>query len=69
MSDLLLIDDDQELCELLSSWLSQEGFLVRACHDGLSARRALAETAPSAVVLDVMSVSYTHLTLPTKRIV
>ena len=54
MSDLLLIDDDQELCELLSSWLSQEGFLVRACHDGLSARRALAETAPSAVVLDVM---------------
>lgn len=31
MSDLLLIDDDQELCELLSSWLSQEGFQVRAC--------------------------------------
>ena len=26
MSELLLIDDDQELCELLSSWLSQEGF-------------------------------------------
>ena len=34
MSDLLLIDDDQELCELLASWLSQEGFQVRACHDG-----------------------------------
>lgn len=54
MSDLLLIDDDQELCELLSSWLGQEGFQVRACHDGLSARRALAEAAPAAVVLDVM---------------
>jgi DNA-binding response OmpR family regulator len=54
MSELLLIDDDQELCELLSSWLSQEGFQVRACHDGQSARRALAETAPAAVVLDVM---------------
>ena len=54
MSDLLLIDDDQELCELLSSWLSQEGFAVRACHDGLSARAALAEAAPAAVVLDVM---------------
>ena len=39
MSELLLIDDDQELCELLGSWLSQEGFVVRACHDGLSARR------------------------------
>ena len=54
MSELLLIDDDQELCELLSSWLSQEGFQVRACHDGQSARRALAETSPAAVVLDVM---------------
>ena len=54
MSDLLLIDDDQELCELLSSWLSQEGFQVRACHDGLSARKALSESSPDAVVLDVM---------------
>lgn len=54
MSELLLIDDDQELCELLSSWLTQEGFQVRACHDGQSARRALAEHAPAAVVLDVM---------------
>ena len=54
MSDLLLIDDDQELCELLSSWLSQEGFQVRACHDGSSARKALADAPPAAVVLDVM---------------
>ncbi|MNQ71962.1 Transcriptional regulatory protein CreB [compost metagenome] len=54
MSELLLIDDDQELCELLISWLSQEGFSVRACHDGQSARAALAEHAPAAVVLDVM---------------
>ena len=54
MSDLLLIDDDVELCELLSSWLGQEGFQVRACHDGSSARRALAESPPAAVVLDVM---------------
>jgi len=54
MSELLLIDDDQELCELLGSWLTQEGFTVRACHDGLSARQALAEHAPAAVVLDVM---------------
>ncbi|EIK93694.1 DNA-binding response regulator [Pseudomonas sp. M47T1] len=54
MSDLLLIDDDVELCELLGSWLSQEGFVVRACHDGGSARKALAQMSPAAVVLDVM---------------
>ncbi|MDP3976630.1 MAG: response regulator transcription factor [Pseudomonas sp.] len=54
MSTLLLIDDDIELCELLTSWLTQEGFQVSACHDGNSARRALADQAPDAVVLDVM---------------
>ncbi|MBD1554942.1 response regulator transcription factor [Pseudomonas typographi] len=53
MSEVLLIDDDVELCELLSSWLTQEGFTVTACHDGASARKALAEP-PQAVVLDVM---------------
>ncbi|WP_183166585.1 response regulator transcription factor [Azomonas macrocytogenes] len=54
MSELLLIDDDQELCELLVSWLSQEGFAVVACHDGQSARSLLVEANFDAVILDVM---------------
>ncbi|WXL27326.1 response regulator transcription factor [Ectopseudomonas mendocina] len=54
MTNLLLIDDDVELCELLSSWLTQEGFQVNACHDGASARQMLAGVTPEAVVLDVM---------------
>lgn len=54
MSRLLLIDDDIELCELLASWLSQEGFVITACHDGKSAQQALSESTPAAVVLDVM---------------
>ncbi|MCL7462055.1 response regulator transcription factor [Pseudomonas sp. NW5] len=54
MHDLLLIDDDRELTELLSAWLTPEGFTVRACHDGASALQALAAHAPEAVVLDVM---------------
>jgi len=54
MSELLLIDDDRELCELLASWLAQEGFQIRACHDGRDARLALIEKTPDAVVLDVM---------------
>lgn len=54
MSELLLIDDDQELCELLSSWLQQEGFQVIASHDGVSARASLAKHTPAAVILDVM---------------
>jgi len=54
MNRLLLIDDDQELCELLASWLTQEGFQVSACHDATTPRHALAEQSPEAVVLDVM---------------
>ncbi len=54
MSELLLIDDDQELCELLISWLAQEGFVAHTCHDGQSAKQALAQYQPAAVVLDVM---------------
>jgi two-component system response regulator CpxR len=54
MSRLLLIDDDQELCELLASWLTQEGFQVTACHEASGARQALVTQAPDAVVLDVM---------------
>ncbi|HLT04001.1 MAG TPA: response regulator transcription factor [Pseudomonas sp.] len=54
MNNVLLIDDDQELCELLVTWLGQEGFEVRACHDGQSARLELAQAQPNAVVLDVM---------------
>ncbi len=34
MSDILLIDDDLELCELLGEYLQSEGFSVTAVHDG-----------------------------------
>jgi len=54
MSQILLIDDDQELCELLGAWLKQEGFEVTACHAGSEARDQLREATPDVVVLDVM---------------
>lgn len=55
MSHILLIDDDQELCELLGNWLSQEGFAVDACFDTASAHQYLrAGHTVDAVILDVM---------------
>lgn len=54
MTHLLLIDDDLELCDLLGRWLSQEGFVVTASHDGLQARQQLQTHSPDAVILDVM---------------
>lgn len=55
MNKLLLIDDDVELCELLSYWLNQEGFIVAACHTTQASKDYLTNQAlPDVVILDVM---------------
>ena len=54
MHRILVIDDDVELCELLTDYLTPEGFQVEVVHDGAQgADRALA-SEPAQVVLDVM---------------
>jgi len=51
---ILLVDDDAELCNLLSEFLKREGFTVVCEHDGHSGlEKALAEGV-DLVVLDVM---------------
>lgn len=51
---LLLIDDDTELCGMLGEYLVPEGFAVTAMHDGESGARAALTGAFDVVVLDVM---------------
>ena len=54
MNRILVIDDDIELCELLSDYLSSEGFKVQTVNQGdQGAAQALAEEY-ALVVLDVM---------------
>lgn len=54
MNRILLIDDDIDLCELLTDFLGTEGFTVEVVHDGeAGAARALAGDY-ALVVLDVM---------------
>ncbi len=53
MSEILLIDDDLELCELLTEYLVIEGFTVSAVHDGLSGVEAARADAYKLVLLDV----------------
>jgi two-component system response regulator CpxR len=54
MNRILVIDDDVELCELLSDYLSSEGFTVETVNRGEEgAEQALAEEY-ALVVLDVM---------------
>lgn len=54
MSKILIIDDDEELCELVSEYLSVEGFMTEAVHDGeIGLQKALSGDYELAI-LDVM---------------
>jgi len=51
---VLMIDDDQELCELLGSWLAAEGFTLTSVHDGPAGLEAARSGSYGAIVLDMM---------------
>lgn len=51
---ILLIDDDRELSELLSEYLSAEGFSIVCCHDGISGLANAYADDISLILLDVM---------------
>ncbi len=54
MNRILIIDDDEELCELVSEYLTGEGFLAEAVHDGESGLRRGLSGEYDLVTLDVM---------------
>lgn len=53
-TQLLLIDDDTELCAMLAEYLAPEGFMVTALHNGESGVHAAITGNYEAVILDVM---------------
>ncbi|MBF0556935.1 MAG: response regulator transcription factor [Nitrospirae bacterium] len=54
MNNILIIDDDVELCVLLSDYLTLEGFEVDAVHDGLKGVDRAVSGQYALIVLDVM---------------
>ncbi|MFQ6573415.1 response regulator [Pseudomonas sp. UM16] len=51
---ILLVDDDQDIRELLQTYLSRAGFSVQAVADGQGFRQALDGSDCNLVILDVM---------------
>ncbi|MBK5939874.1 sigma-54-dependent transcriptional regulator [Halochromatium roseum] len=49
----LIVDDDQDLCDMLSLVLSRGGFEVRTTHDGNSALSCVNQRMPDVMLLDV----------------
>ena len=54
MDQVLIVDDDRELCELLSERLGTEGFVIDAVHDGLRGLERALSNDYALVVLDLM---------------
>lgn len=53
-ADILLVDDDTELCRLLQDFLALEGFNAAAVHDGVEAVTRCRQITYDAIVLDIM---------------
>ena len=51
---VLLVDDDRELCQMLTEYLQAEHFEVASVHDGAEALGALREADYEILILDVM---------------
>ncbi len=51
---ILVVDDDVELCELVQQYLSAQGFVVEAVHDGATGVASALSESYGMVILDVM---------------
>lgn len=54
---ILVVDDDQEICELLEEYLTKQGYSVSAVNDGVAMKQHLDEHGygyPDLILLDVM---------------
>jgi two-component system, OmpR family, response regulator len=57
MSDvahILIVDDQQEICDVVQEYLSGEGYRVSAAHDGAGMRQVLGQSPADLVILDLM---------------
>ncbi len=54
MNRILIIDDDEELCELVSEYLTVEGFETEAVYDGEAGLQKALSGAFDMITLDVM---------------
>ena len=51
---ILMIDDDKNMCRIVTLYLEKEGFNVVAEHDGAEGLKRFKELAPGLVLLDIM---------------
>lgn len=53
-SKVLIADDNQQNCELLDAYLSEEGYEISMAYDGQQTLDKVAESQPDLILLDIM---------------
>ncbi|MBU3196909.1 response regulator transcription factor [Clostridium algidicarnis] len=51
---VLIVDDDENICEVIKMYLQNSGYDTRLSHDGKSAQEAFLNYKPDIVLLDIM---------------
>ncbi len=51
---IFIVDDDPRLCRLVTRYLGNEGYIVRAARNGVDLQRLMALESPDLVILDVV---------------
>ncbi|GAB6161618.1 hypothetical protein JCM12298_07770 [Desulfothermus naphthae] len=51
---IILVDDDQDFCEILKTKLEKKGFSVELAYDGAQGLEKIKANPPDIVILDVM---------------
>src|SRR4051812_49821944 len=60
---ILIVDDQQEICDVVEEYLTGEGYRVSTAHDGPGMRRAMGQAHVDLVILDLMLPGEDGLTL------
>ncbi|PIQ99571.1 MAG: hypothetical protein COV66_10470 [Nitrospinae bacterium CG11_big_fil_rev_8_21_14_0_20_45_15] len=50
---ILIIDDEKELCSILTEFFSTEGFVVEVAHNGIEGLSQVEKFAPDVILLDI----------------
>ena len=54
LGKILIVDDDENICEVIQMYLETTGYNVKVAHDGKAAKEEFVNFSPNLVVLDMM---------------
>ncbi|QGU96572.1 response regulator [Clostridium bovifaecis] len=54
LGKILIVDDDENICEVIKMYLENSGYGTKVCYDGKSVQEVFFEYRPDLVLLDIM---------------